>query len=158
MAKFITLGVVILALVAFVLAEEVQQPAGGIESRIEVVQDIAAFKAANPDVDLIPMEVARSPRQQFVYTLGGRVNGDRLVGSLQDGQSWSILQDIALTLRYPQSGVGAVVSYVQVVVNQSSNLGQGYVVAGGIGQRYIQMVIEAYRTSYFNYNAQIYGL
>lgn len=75
----------------------------------------------------------------------------------QDGASWATLQDVTLNLRYPQAGTGAVVSYVQVVVNQSSNQGRGYVVSGGVGQRYIQLVIEAYSTSYFQYNAQIYG-
>ncbi|XP_053681535.1 uncharacterized protein LOC128732315 [Sabethes cyaneus] len=157
MAKFITFGVALLAVVvASVLAEGVEQPAG-IEARIEIVKDIAAFQAAHPELELVPMEVSRSPRQQIVYTVGGRVAGDRLVGTSQDSQSWGTSQDVTLTLSYPQSGTGAVVSYVQVVVNQSSSLGYGFVVAGGIGQRYIQMVIVAYNTIFFNYVAQIYG-
>lgn len=40
---------------------------------------------------------------------------------------------------------------------QSSNVGQGYVIDGGIGQRRITVVIEALKTSYFRYNSQIYG-
>ncbi|XP_053681534.1 uncharacterized protein LOC128732314 [Sabethes cyaneus] len=156
MAKFITFGVALLAVVATVLAQEVEQPAG-IGARIEIVKDITAFKAAHPELELVPMEVSRSPRQQIIYTVGGRVSGDRLVGTSQDSQSWSTPQDVTLTLSYPQSGTGAVVSYVQVVVSQSSSLGDGFVVAGGIGQRYIQLVIVAYNTTFFNYIAQIYG-
>lgn len=62
-----------------------------------------------------------------------------------------------MNLSYPASGVGAVITYVQVIVNQSSNSGKGYVIAGGIGQRFIHLVIEAHSTSYFSYNSQIYG-
>lgn len=40
---------------------------------------------------------------------------------------------------------------------QSTNLGQGYVTSGGIGQRQITIVIEAKSTMYFKYNAQIFG-
>ncbi|XP_065073452.1 uncharacterized protein LOC135697597 [Ochlerotatus camptorhynchus] len=155
MFKFTTSAIVLIALVSVALAD-VEEPAG-IEYTLNVVQDIDAYKAAHPELDVVPLEASRNARQQIVYTLGNRVSGDRLVATNQDGQSWSTLQDVSLDLSYPQSGVGAVVSYVQVVVNQSSNQGRGYVVSGGIGQRYIRLVIEAYSTSYFNFNAQIYG-
>ncbi|XP_055640643.1 uncharacterized protein LOC129778033 [Toxorhynchites rutilus septentrionalis] len=157
MGKIITLIVAVLALTVAKAAGAEEAPLDAIEARITLVDDIAAFKAANPQVELIPMEIARNARMQIVYTMGNRVSGDRLVASRQDGQSWSSLQDVTLILRYPQSGTGSVVSFVQVVVNQSSNQGQGYVVAGGIGQRFIQLVIEAFNTSFFNYNAQFYG-
>jgi len=62
-----------------------------------------------------------------------------------------------LTLQYPTSGTGAVLTFIRVTVDQSTNIGQGYVVAGGIGQRAIIIVIEAYSTTYFNYVAEIYG-
>lgn len=84
--------------------------------------------------------------------------GDRLVSTQTDGKQWPTLQDVTLSLAYPQSGVGAVVTYVQVIVKQSSNLGKGYVVSGGIGQRFIHLMIEAYSTTYFNYSVQIFGL
>lgn len=155
MFKFTTSAVVLLALVSVALAE-VEEPAA-IASTLEVIEDIAAFKAAHPELDVVPLESYRNARQQIVYTLGNRVSGDRLVATSQDGQSWATLQDVTLNLRYPQAGTGAVVSYVQVVVNQSSNQGRGYVVSGGVGQRYVQLAVEAYRTSYFNYNAQVYG-
>ncbi|XP_001664091.2 uncharacterized protein LOC5578882 [Aedes aegypti] len=157
MVNPISFGVVLFALAFGVAIASAEEKHLQIDAKIEVVQDIAAFKAAHPELDVVPLEVARSTRQQIVYTLGNRLSGDRLVGTSQDGTSWSSLQDVTLNLRYPQAGSGAVVSYVQVVVNQSSNQGRGYVVSGGIGQRYIQLVIEAYSTSYFQYNAQIYG-
>ncbi|XP_058451478.1 uncharacterized protein LOC131430450 [Malaya genurostris] len=156
MIKFISLAIAVLALTNAVLATDPEP--NGMEAKIQIVENISDFKAAHPELELLPMESVRSPRQQILYTVGSRVAGDQLVASVQDGWSWATLQDVKLTLTYPTSGVGAVVSYVQVVVNQSSNLGQGYVVAGGIGQRYIQIVIQAFQTSYFNYNAQVYGI
>ncbi|EAT33840.1 AAEL013885-PA [Aedes aegypti] len=157
MVNPISFGIVLFAVAFGVAIASTEEEPLQIDAKIEVVQDIAAFKAAHPELDVVPLEVARSTRQQIVYTLGNRLSGDRLVGTSQDGTSWSSLQDVTLNLRYPQAGSGAVVSYVQVVVNQSSNQGRGYVVSGGIGQRYIQLVIEVYSTSYFQYNAQIYG-
>lgn len=153
--KMTKLVALILATVVALVASE-EQPAA-IEAQVEIVQNIGAFKAANPDVELVPLDIARSTRQQIVYSVGNRISGDRLVATDSNGQSWSSLQDVALTLNYPRSGTGAVVTYVQVVVNQSSNQGRGYITAGGIGQRRITLVIEAYSTNYFNYNAQIYG-
>ncbi|KXJ78385.1 hypothetical protein RP20_CCG004765 [Aedes albopictus] len=171
MFKPTSFGIALFALAFGVAIASVEEEHAQIEAKIEIVQDIAAFKAAHPELDVVPLEVSGSARQQIVYTLGNRLSGsysrkcnilifnvgDRLVATSQDGASWATLQDVTLNLRYPQAGTGAVVSYVQVVVNQSSNQGRGYVVSGGVGQRYIQLVIEAYSTSYFQYNAQIYG-
>ncbi|XP_058064185.1 uncharacterized protein LOC131213952 [Anopheles bellator] len=97
-------------------------------------------------------------RHQIVYTLGGRRPGDRLVGLSSDSKFWSTAQDVKLDLQYPQAGVGAVVTYVEVTVDQSSQAGTGYVVAGGIGQRFVRLVIEAYGTQHFTYTAAIYGV
>ncbi|XP_062539730.1 uncharacterized protein LOC134207811 [Armigeres subalbatus] len=96
--------------------------------------------------------------QQLIYTLGQRVAGDRLVSTKSENKQWPTLQDVTLSLSYPQSGVGAIVTYVQVIVKQSSATGKGYVVSGGIGQRFIHLMIEAYSTTYFNYSVQIFGL
>jgi hypothetical protein len=79
------------------------------------------------------------------------------VAQKSENQSWPTLQDVQLVLTYPQSGSGAVVTYVIVTVNQNSAAGRGYITGGGVGQRYIQIVIEGQSTSYFNYSAQIYG-
>ncbi|XP_055612568.1 uncharacterized protein LOC129759151 [Uranotaenia lowii] len=158
MAKiFITIVLSFSALLAIsVGAATLKQQA---DARIQVVEDIAAFRAANPAIKLIPMELSqtKNARQQITYTVGNRQSGDRLVSVNQDSASWPTLQDVKLTLSYPVSGVGAVVTYVEIVVQQSSNKGRGYVVAGGVGQRFIQVIIEANATSYFSYSAQIFG-
>ncbi|XP_065072898.1 uncharacterized protein LOC135697195 [Ochlerotatus camptorhynchus] len=129
-----------------------------IEASIEVVKNVAVFQAGSPELrNQLPGE-SKKVGQQLIYSLGQRVAGDRLVSTKADNKSWPSVQDVTLSLSYPQSGVGAVVTYVQVIVMQTTNLGKGYVVAGGIGQRFIHMVIEAYSTNFFNYSVQIYGI
>lgn len=83
--------------------------------------------------------------------------GDRLLAQDQAQQSWSKPQDVTKNLYYPQHGIGAVVTYLEISVDQSTNLGQARVIGGGIGQRHISVVIEARSTLYFAYRAQIYG-
>jgi len=131
-----------------------------------------------------------------------RFAGDRLLASDSNRQNWSTLQDVKLNLNYPPSGIGPVITYLEVIVDQvilelglaksatganeqntravqtlprpieikssieeivklnkfqSSNLGNAYVVSGGIGQRRIAVVVEAKQTLYFHYQAAVYG-
>lgn len=128
---------------------------------IETVPDIDAFIRANPELTVVELpstkaEVAQS-RHQIVYTLGYHIANERLIGLSSDNKSWSTPQNVKLDLQYPTAGTGGVVSYVEVVVNQSTPSGSGYLVSGGVGQRYVRLVIEAYGTTYFNYVAAIYG-
>uniref|UniRef100_A0A182PQ54 Transcription activator mbf2 n=1 Tax=Anopheles epiroticus TaxID=199890 RepID=A0A182PQ54_9DIPT len=131
---------------------------------LETVADLETFRKANPDLVVTPL-VARpeaisegaSARQQIVYSVGAHSAGERLVGLTSNQQSWPTPQDVRLNLQYPTAGVGAVVTYVEVVVQQSTSQGRGYVVSGGVGQRTIRLVIEAYGTNYFDYTAAIYG-
>lgn len=43
------------------------------------------------------------------------------------------------------------------MIFQSSNIHTSYITSGGIGQRYISIVVIAKNTLYFNYIAQVYG-
>lgn len=129
-----------------------------LQASVVLVDDINEFKAAHPDVQLIELVRAENQaRASIRYTLGARVAGDTLVAKKSDFASYATPQNVKLTLTYPTSGTGAVVTHVLVDVQQSSTLGRGYVTGGGIGQRYIQIVIEAQATTYFGYSAYIYG-
>ncbi|XP_053664454.1 uncharacterized protein LOC128713581 [Anopheles marshallii] len=135
-----------------------------VQVSIETIPDMAAYRKANPDLHLVPLASrsatvpeAGSTRQVITYTIGQHSAGERLVGMASNQQSWATPQDVKLELQYPTAGVGAFVTYVEVVVNQSSSAGRGYIVSGGVGQRNVRLVIEAYDTFFFNYNAAIYG-
>lgn len=46
------------------------------------------------------------------------LSGDRLVASNSQSQQWGSVQDVTLTLTYPRYGSGAIVSYVNISVDQ----------------------------------------
>ncbi|XP_055601393.1 uncharacterized protein LOC129750164 [Uranotaenia lowii] len=131
---------------------------GDISVYFKTSEDDNSIQPFWSDAEPIPIKATKTVGTQLVYTVGKRQVGDRLVATTADSKTYSTLQDVTLNLAYPQSGLGAIVTFAQVVVNQSSNIGKGYVVAGGIGQRFIHLVIEAHSTQYFTYNAQIYGV
>lgn len=54
--------------------------------------------------------------------------------------------------------MGAYLTFVLVNCEQASNLGTAYVTYGGVHQHFIQIIIEAQVTSYFNYAAFFYGI
>ncbi|XP_069966347.1 uncharacterized protein [Bactrocera oleae] len=97
-------------------------------------------------------------RSIVTYTLGsGRESGDRLVSSESSTNDYDLPTSLRVTVRYPSSGTGAVITYVKITTYQSNNDGRAYVTSGGIGQRSIVMVIEAVRTTYFDFYSYIYG-
>ncbi|KAH8409121.1 hypothetical protein KR009_008328 [Drosophila setifemur] len=135
-----------------------------VNARITVVQDIHAFVAQHPGLKLQPMEKhlvegkARDAGSQTLrYNLGARMQGDSLVAQGADTFSYPQPQDVSMQLTYPENGAGAIVTYVQLLCTQDSDDGTAYVVAGGIGQRYISIVLEASSTRNFSYQAQYYG-
>lgn len=81
-----------------------------------------------------------------------------MVANGSDKKSWHSPQNVSTTLTYPSTGgYGAYLTYVIVHCDQSSNLGRAYVVHGGVYQHFIQIVVEANVTTYFNYSALFYG-
>uniref|UniRef100_A0A182W4R3 Uncharacterized protein n=1 Tax=Anopheles minimus TaxID=112268 RepID=A0A182W4R3_9DIPT len=162
-AMLIWLGVALIQLLGGASCNPVDVTSS-VQVSIETIPDLEAFRKAHPDLQIVPLTAraanvkeADSTRQLITYTVGTHSSGERLVGMASNQQSWATPQDVKLDLQYPTAGVGAVVTYVEVVVNQSSPTGRGYIVSGGVGQRNIRIMIEAYGTLYFNYNAAIYG-
>lgn len=80
-----------------------------------------------------------------------------MVAETSASQQWSSLQDVTTSVFYPTTGTGAIITYVQINVDQTSNFGRAYIVSGGIGQRAIKVVIEAQRTLAFRHLSTIYG-
>lgn len=127
-----------------------------ISAKIDLIPDVPVSERTA--ISVINLKASKTP-QSIRYTLGNRVTGDRLVGVAKHSTNWSTPHNAQLTLNYPAPGTpGAVVTHVNVVVNQTSNQGRGYVVSGGVGQRSIGIVIEALNTLRFEYSAEIYGV
>lgn len=144
-------------------AENAQKIAARTE--VKAVEDIQSYLLSYPNAK--PLEFSFGINQRSLnarynqnwYTLGSRVNGDRLIATDSGSAAYPSKQNLELKIWYPTAGVGAVVSYVQVLITQDNGTaGRGYVVAGGIGQRYIQIVVEAWNTAYIRYDYSFYGV
>lgn len=84
-------------------------------------------------------------------------SGDSLQATDSSNYAWGAPQDVKLSLKYPRSGTGATISYIQIDVEQSTNIGQAYVLDGGIGQKKVSLIVEGNQTLTFKYKADIFG-
>lgn len=86
-------------------------------------------------------------------------SGDVVVANSNNKKQWPTSQNVTTTLSYPPSGGnGAYITYILVNCEQASNLGRAYITYGGVSQHFVQIIIEAQVTSYFNYAAFFYGI
>jgi Transcription activator MBF2 len=129
------------------------------EVKVVVVKSIQEYLQANPNVTLTEMKINRQARvNQNWYTLGARINGDRLVAIDNGWAQYPSKQNLEFKLWYPASGVGAVLTYIQILITQDNGtFGRGYVTSGGVGQRYVNVVVEAWNTAYFRYDYSLFG-
>lgn len=112
------------------------------------------FRLALAIVFLRP-EVCNAQWTNQIFSM--RLSGDRLVAQNADVYSYPARNDVSLQLTYPETGAGAIVTFVEIICTQDNSDGIAYVVAGGIGQRFISVVIEAQQTENFAYQAQYFG-
>ncbi|XP_031628578.1 uncharacterized protein LOC116344250 [Contarinia nasturtii] len=139
--------------------------AKSLDSNINVIVQNVTFSFLNGDKEvkvlypLIQEQLSDgvSPKVAILHKLGDRINGDRLITTAEGSWTYSSPQNIKLTLNYPRSGTGLVVTFLKVLVSQSTNKGRGYIISGGIGQRQLTVLIEADQTLYFKFSAEIYG-
>lgn len=82
-----------------------------------------------------------------------------MVANANNKRNWPVSQNVTTTLTYPSSGGnGAFLTYILVNCEQSVDMGRAYITYGGVGQHFIQIIIEAQFTTYFNYAAFFYGI
>jgi hypothetical protein len=129
---------------------------------VKIIKNITEFRNANPSLKIVELKSSKSPNprlNQIVYTLGNRYSGDRLVSADSNWAAYPSKQNLELRIWYPVNGAGAIITFVQVNVSQDNGTtGRGYVVYGGIGQRSIQVLVEAWNTAYIDYRYSIYGI
>lgn len=87
--------------------------------QVDVVHNLTEFLRANPTATLLePVKNGPSSRVQLTYKTGDRVNGDSLKAQKADWFNYASPQDVKVTLNYPDGGTGAIVTYIQVDVEQ----------------------------------------
>ncbi|XP_016930784.1 uncharacterized protein [Drosophila suzukii] len=134
-------------------------------SAFQVVKDIHIFAAQHPGLKIQALEKqivpgkARAGSLSVRYNLGARISSDTLVFQTADTLEFPRAQDVSVQLNYPEKSgdSGAALSYVELICTQDAYDGNAYVVAGGIGQRFISIVLEAKNTKNFSYQALYYG-
>lgn len=118
-----------------------------IDRIIEDNGNVIAYVQSNPSYSSFgsyfpyfkPRIATPSARVTITYTLGRRISGkeqlkqrrsdlsmgifililgDRLVSSGSQNQQWNFRQNVTQSLIYPRTGSGAVITYVEIVVDQ----------------------------------------
>lgn len=150
----------ILIFLTFLVVAQAAEDFKSSSATVQVIEDIEKFRKTNPNVTITELELNRNTRlNQNWYTLGGRQVNDRLVAIDGGWAQYPSKQNLELRIWYPINGAGAIISYIQILINQDNGtFGRGYVVSGGIGQRNIQVLVEAWNTAYIRYDYQIYGV
>ncbi|XP_036320234.1 uncharacterized protein LOC118734637 [Rhagoletis pomonella] len=151
-------------------ANEIRQPhlKNGKNVILQIVTPEEMNKILNENPDAVEMTATRTRvegremqpqgRAQITYTLGtARAPGDRLVSTDSSTNDFNVPTTLTAKTRYPSSGTGAVVTYVQINVYQSNDNGRAYVTSGGIGSTHIAVAVEAVKTYYFDFYSYIYG-
>jgi hypothetical protein len=115
-------SLILFTAICFVLkSEAAEQKPIPAEVKIAVVENIKDYLQANPNATLIPMKMARQARlNQNWYTLGFRLQGDRLVAIDNGWAQYPSKQNVELSVYYPRSGVGALITYVQILMTQDT--------------------------------------
>lgn len=85
-------------------------------------------------------------------------SGDGVVAQTSKNQRYKTAQNVKVDLRYPASGFGKLVTYVEITVNQTSTQGSAIISSGGFGQHFIGLTIYAQNTYQMDYSAVVYGM
>lgn len=66
--------------------------------------------------------------------------------------------NLRFRLFYPLNGLkGALINFVELKVQQSSNIGKAYVISGGVNKRNVAIILEANATTFLSYDVTLYG-
>jgi len=90
------------------------------------------------------------------YIGGKRINGDSFRYEMFDKYESPELRDFVLDITFPRQDT-FYITQVMIFAQQSSTVGKAYIVDGGIGYTYMQLIIEAHHTRYLYFQLQIFG-
>ncbi|XP_055306196.1 uncharacterized protein LOC129570563 [Sitodiplosis mosellana] len=102
-----------------------------------------------------PLTKDVSPKLLIKHNLGGRVNGDRLLIRYKSprkdsGTPFDVKQLESFEFE-------ATITYIEYVVDQSTNESKITLTSGGTGQKNAALEVEGGKTLYFSYTTEIYG-
>lgn len=97
-----------------------------------------------------------SSTYRIVHNFGSRVKADYSVYNETVNRKYGYITNASALLGYPKV-FGKNVTFVQVVVQQSSKLNNAYIYSGGIGQNFISINITGINTSFLNTSFYVFG-
>lgn len=83
--------------------------------------------------------------------------GDNLIDFRRDQEKYASPQDVKLLVKC-RAEPGHYITNAAIEVKQSSELRDGHIIDGGIGQDHITIQIDACKTYWFNYEVRIFGI
>lgn len=94
--------------------------------------------------------------EQKWYIGGKRVQGDSFKTDTANKYDFPETRDFHLELKFPKQN-DFYITHISCLVEQSSSIGRAYIVDGGIGLNFMNLVFEAKRTRYFYYIVYVFG-
>lgn len=80
-----------------------------------------------------------------------------MIGMVSKSYVWSTPHNVTQRIAYPPPKFEAQITYVEIAVNQTSNIGQARIISGGLNQYHIGVEIKSNNTNSFEYKASFYG-
>lgn len=88
-----------------------------------------------------------------------RFPGQTLVGFEARTINYQQDRNVVLTVNYPGPGErGKTITAIIINVNQTSTMGEAFILEGGFGRDHVKFYVEANRTTLFDYDYKIYGI
>lgn len=83
--------------------------------------------------------------------------GDQLADQQEDSDDFPAARDVEATISYPTSSTGLTLTYINILVEQSSEDGKAYVTQGGINQKFADILVIANATTHYAHSGAFYG-
>ncbi|KAM7347427.1 uncharacterized protein ACRADG_006985 [Cochliomyia hominivorax] len=147
-------GIVLLAFVAhLVFSYDIKK------TEIKTVTDETRYTVLHPNATYRPFDRAVHAKGNIIFTIGERIDGDRLLVTYIEQDAYNLLTDIEVSIWYPAEGHdGQIISRIEIVTDLSTSDAETYFVnGGGIGDTYCEILMAANRTFNFGYQILIFG-
>lgn len=89
-----------------------------LSAEVRVVEDTAEYFEQHPELESVQLFDKVEENEKIRYTFGKRVSGDAPVGFKSGQQTYARPQHTRVNFTYPIQGQGAVISFIDIAVEQ----------------------------------------
>jgi len=130
----------------------------GYDEKLKEIDNLEWIDSGeNSGLEILQLRQSSEVAGQRQFKFGKRVDGDKVVGTFTRNITYSRIRDMKTSLVYPFSGTGRTLTYIMIDVDQTSDVVRARVARGGIGQNFIEIIVEAEKILNFNCEAKFYG-